>query len=128
VPVVRLLEIAAEYGLHVMPRRSPQSTFGSGSNSGGGGGRGDSSKRGYPQPPHTHIATTDTGTSTGFNELWAVGMHDTITNVCMRDGALASLRTPMAVMGPRSPGRGVSGEEWGAIGIYMNLILEKKGV
>ena len=58
-------------------------------------------------------------------DVWVLGMHECIVDVFLKDASLASLRAPMAVVGPRSPGRGVSSEEWAAIGLYISVIWEK---
>lgn len=51
-------------------------------------------------------------------------MH-TFMSKCAHDEELASLREVMQIVGPKSPGRPLSPEEWDAIGIYCVAVFEK---
>ena len=96
VPFPRVCEIASDYGLALLPRANPLL-------------------------PRTHCPAAGSLSC----DVWALGMHECITEVCLKDSTLANLRSPMGVMGPKSPGRGATIEEWKAIGVYMCAIWEK---
>ena len=56
---------------------------------------------------------------------FVMSMNSWISNNCLSDENLSGLRKAMGVVGPRSPGRELSLEEWEAISLYMCAVWTK---
>ena len=75
----------------------------------------------YVVPLHSLVSLA---AEQGLRLVRLLQMHAHMTR-CAGEPELVALREVMQVTGPKSPGRGLSADEWAAIGLYCVAVFEK---